>query len=117
MLLQRGEWHDLQHRLVGAGEHDRRRDALALSSGPVHGRDTPAVARHESGEAVLRSRSRKVVADTALILQELGRDDGAHGVAPDILQSGATAAVAEEPGQRVCATRFKLATKDVAFCH
>ena len=117
MLLQCCEWHDLQHRLIGGGQHDGRRDAVAVSSGPVHRRNAPAVARRESGEAILRSRSGQVVADAALVLEELGRDDGADGVAPDILRSGAAAAVAKEPGHRVRATRLQFAAKDIAFCH
>ena len=117
MLLQRCQWHDPQHSLVRGGQHDRRRDPVDMSSGPVHRRDAPTVSRRESREAVLRSRSGKVVSYAALVLEELGRDYRADGVAANVLQTRATAAVAKEASQRVGATRFQMARKDVAFCH
>ncbi len=117
MVPESCQWHDLQHSVVGGCQHDWRRNAVVIGSRPVRGGDTPAVARHESGEAVLRVRCREVVTDAALMVEKLSCDNSADGVAPEIVWGGAAAAIAEEPGQRVCATRFQLVTENVALCH
>jgi hypothetical protein len=51
------------------------------------------------------------------MVEKLSRDDSADSVAPEILWGGAAAPVTEEPGQRVSATRFQLATENIALCH
>jgi hypothetical protein len=51
------------------------------------------------------------------MVEKLSCDYSADGVAPEIVRGGAAAAVAEEPGQRVGATRFQLVTENVALCH
>ena len=117
VLLQRGQRDDAQHRLVGRGEHDRRRDPLGVGARPVGGRDAPAVAGDQAREAVRRHRRRQVVADGALVLEELGGDDRADGVAAQVLRAGAAAPVAVEAGHRVGAARLELAAEDVAFAH
>ena len=88
-----------------------------MSSDPVHRRHAPAVTRRQSREAVLRSRSGEVVSYAPLVLEELGRDHGADGVAADVCRSCATATIAKEASQRVRAARFQVAIKNVAFCH
>ena len=79
--------------------------------------DAPAIAGHEAGEAVQRHRRREVVADRALVLEELRRDDGADRVAAEVLGAGAAAAVAVEASQRVGPAGLELASEDVAIRH
>src|SRR5680860_151536 len=88
-----------------------------MCSSPVQRCHAPTVARHESGEAVPRLGCREVVADAALMFEELARDDSADGVAPQILRAGVAATVAKEPGDRVGATRLQFLTQDIALCH
>ena len=101
VLAQRLERHDLQRALVRRGEHDVRRGAVLVGAQPVDRRDAPAVAGHEAREAVQRHRRREVVADAALVVEELLGHDRADRVAAEILGSGAAAAVAVEAGQRI----------------
>lgn len=109
--------HDSQHRLVGGGQHHRRRDSVVIGACPVPRRDAPAVTRHQPGEAVLRYRGRQIVPDAALVVEELSRDDSADRVAPEVVRPGATAPIPEEPRHGICAARLQLVTKDVAVCH
>ena len=46
VLAQHVERDDPQHRLVGRGQHDRGRHAVAVGARPVDRGDAPAVARH-----------------------------------------------------------------------
>lgn len=108
---------DRQHRLVRRGQDNRCGYPVVEGSCPVHGGHAPAVARNQPWEAVLGQRRGQVVADTALMVEELGRDDGTDGVATQVLGSGAAAAVAEESGQRLGATGLELVAKHVAFGH
>ena len=117
VLLQRFQRHHLEGGLMGGGKHNRRGAAVVVGSQPVDGGDAPAVSRHEAGETVLRHRLREVVADGALVLQELGGHDGADGVQSDVLGTRRAAAVTVEAGERIVAARFKRATQRVAICH
>ena len=103
--------------LVGGGQHHRRRAAVLVGPQPVDRGDAPAVARHEPREVVLRHRRAEVVADRALVLEELGRDDGADRVAAEVLGTGGAAAVPVEAGHRVGAARLELAAEHVAVRH
>ena len=118
---------------VGPGGHPPQRAAFLTKSSvpcPTSSRVPPcqdprrwrrtaaspsAVARHQPGKPVLRQGCREVVADRALVLEELGRHDGADGVAAQILRAGRAAAVAVEPRQGIGAARFEFATEDVAL--
>src|SRR5215207_4845437 len=117
VLVKRCHRHDLQRRLVGGGKYDRRSHAVVVGPGPVCRGHAPAVARHQSGEAVLRPRRRQVVADAALVVQELGRDHRADGVTSKVLRAGAAAAITIEPGHRVGAARLQVGAEDIALCH
>ena len=96
---------------------DRGRDPLTLGACPVGRRDAPPVARDEAWEAVLRARGRQVVADPALLVEELRGHNRTDGVAPEVLGAGAAAAVAEEAGDGVSAARFQLAPEDISLSH
>src|SRR4051812_24734867 len=84
---------------------------------PVHRGDAPTVARHEPGEAELRHRCAEVVADAALVVEELGGHDGADGVAAEVFRSGVATAVAVEAGERVGAAGLEVAAQHIAFGH
>ena len=71
----------------------------------------------EPGEAELGPGRAEVVADPALVVEELGGDDRADGVAAPVLRSGAAASVPVEAGDGVGATRLQLAPEHVAFGH
>jgi hypothetical protein len=58
-----------------------------------------------------------VVADAALVVQELGGDHGTDRVASEVFRAGAAAAVPEEPGHRVGTAWFEIDTEDVALHH
>jgi len=49
------------------------------------------------------------------MLEELGGDDGADGVQPDVRDPGRAAAVAVEAGERIGAAGFQRSTEHVGF--
>ena len=117
MLAQRLERDDVERPLVRRREHDVGGRAVAVRAQPVDRGDAPAVAGHEAGEAVERHRRREVVADRALVLEELGGHDRADRVAAEVLGPGAAAAVAVEARDRVGPAGLEVAAEDVAFWH
>jgi aminopeptidase N len=62
---------DLQRALVGRGQHHRGGGAVAMRAQPVRRGHAPSVPRHQPGEAELRHRRGQVVADAALMREEL----------------------------------------------
>jgi len=117
VVPQRLERDDLQGASVRAGQYHRCGAAVLVSAKPVPRGDTPPVAGHQAGESVLRHRCGQVVADRALMLEEVRGHDGADDVQADVLRTGRAAAVSVEAGDRVGATRFQLATEHVAISH
>ena len=117
MLGERSEGYDLEGSLMGRCQHDRCGHAIVVSSEPVRRRNAPAVAGHKPRELVLGHRGAQVVADTALVLEELSRHHRADRVAAQILRPGATAAIPIEPGKRVGAARLQLTAKHIAITH
>ena len=117
VLAQRVERHDLQRPLVRGGEHHPGCGAVVVGPQPVRRRHAPAVPRHQPGELVLRHGGGQVVADPALMLEELGGHHRADRVTPPVLGPGAAAAVPVEPGDRVSAARFQLPTQHIAIAH
>jgi len=109
-LLQRD---DLQGALVSGGQHHRSRTAILESLPPAHGNDAPTITRHQPWKLELRSGSDQIVADPALVGQEIGSDDGAHHVPSQILWPGRAPAVPVKPGHRVDAARFQFPAHDV----
>src|SRR6185437_1035600 len=109
--------HDLERALVGRGQHDRRGGAVLVRLEPVGRGHAPPVARHEPGEPELGHRRRQVVADPALVLEELGGHHRADGVAAQVLGAGRAASVPVEAGERIGATRLKLAAEHITVAH
>jgi hypothetical protein len=117
MLLEGGEWNDLERALISAGEDDVGRRAVFVRAQPVQCGHAPTVAWLEAREAVLRHRTHQVVADPALVLEERRRHDRAYCVASPILGAATTAPVAIEAGNWLEAARFQPATEYVAIGH
>ena len=117
MLAKGIERDDLQRPLVGRGEDDEGRRPILVGAQPVGRGHAPAVARLQAGEAVERHGGDQVVADPALVLEELGGDDRADRVAAEVLGAGVAAAVAEEPGDGVVAAGLQRAAEDVPLAH
>ena len=90
---------------------------VVVGSKPVPSGDAPAVTGHQTGKVVLTHRCTEIVADAALMFEELSRDNGANRVTANVVSPGIATPVAEEPGQRIRAARFEVITEDVAFRH
>ena len=74
VLAQDVERDDVERPLVGGGQHDVGGRAVAVGPQPVGGGHAPAVAGDQAREAVLAGMGvRQVVADAALVVQELRR--------------------------------------------
>src|SRR5438270_10517413 len=117
VLTKRGERHDLECSLVGGCQHHEGARPVLVRPQPGHRGHTPAVTRREAREAVLGHRRYQVVADSLLMLEELGRDHRTDRVAPLILGTGATAPVAVEAGEGVCSAWLELSTQHIAIGH
>src|SRR6478752_10344534 len=117
MLLETRERHDLEGARIGRREYDGRGEAVLVGLQPTGGDHAPTVARGQAEEAVLRPRRREVVADRALVAQEVLGHHGADRVQPHVLGTARAEAVAVEPGQGFGAARLELAAEDVALRH
>ena len=117
VFLERGERNDLKRPFMGGRQHYVGGRAVLVRPQPVHRGHAPAVAGREPREVVLRHRGDQVVADTALVLEERGRDHRADRVAPPVLRTGTTAPVTVKAGEGVDATRLKLATEHITIGH
>lgn len=117
MLLERGEWYDVERTLVRGSKHNVRGRAVFMRTQPVHCGYAPAVAGLESGKAVQRHRGDEVVADRALMLEEIVCHDRTDGVAPAILRIRSAATVAKEACDRIGAARLQLTTEHVTIAH
>ena len=91
--------------------------AIVMSSQPVSCRHAPAVSRHQPRELELGNRRRQVVADAALVLEELSGHHGADRVATPVVRAGMTASITVEAGDRVGATWLQLTTDHIAITH
>jgi len=96
--LERGEGNHIQGTLVGRCEHHRRSNPVVVGAEPIQSRDTPAVPGDQAREAELRHRRREIIADAALVVEELLRHDRAHRVTSVVVRPGLTRAVAKEAG-------------------
>ena len=111
MLPEHLQRHDLQDGLVGGGQDDGCSCTVVVGASPVHRCHAPAVAGRQSREAVLGPWRGQVVADAALVVQELGGDDRADGVTSQVFRAGPAAAVTEEPGDRIRTARLQVGAK------
>ncbi len=118
-LLRAGsrESINVEGAFMGGGQYHRSRPPIAVRPQPIQRGDTPAVTGHQAREPIGRHRRGQVIADRALVFEELGRDHGANGVQADVLRPGRTAAVAVEAGDGVGAARLQRAAQYVAVGH
>ena len=118
VLLKRSERNDLKRPCMGGRTPARLGGrAVLMCPQPVQRRHAPAVAGREPREVVLRRRGGQVIADTTLVLEELGRDHRADRVAPPVLRTGTTAPVTVKTGEGVDAARLKFATEHITIGH
>lgn len=117
MLLQHGERHDVQDALVGGCEYHVGRGTIVVGPEPVYRGYAPAIPGYQAREAILRSWSDEIVADIALMFEEVGCYHGTDSVATQIFRSGGTASIPVEAGERIGAARLKFTTQHVEFAH
>jgi hypothetical protein len=117
VLLERGERNDVKRPLMGRRQHYVGGCAVLVRPPPVQRDHAPAIAGREPREVVLRHRGDRVIADTTLVLEELGRDHSADRVAPQVLRTGTTAPVTVKTGEGVDAARLKFATEHITIGH
>src|ERR1700722_18192911 len=94
-----------------------RRGAIVMSPEPVRGGHAPPVSRHEPREPIRGYRRTQIVADTALVRQELFRHYGADRVTALVFRAASAAPVPVEASDRVGAARFQRAAEHVAIAH
>ena len=115
--LERGEGNHIQGTLVGRCEHHRRSNPVVVGAEPIQSRDTPAVPGNQALETKLWHRRREIVADAALMVEELLGHDRAHRVAAVIVGPGVTRPVAEEAGERIFPARLEIGAEHIEFSH
>lgn len=98
-------------------EHDRGGVASPSGLEPAQGTEAPAISRHETRKAPLRSGGDKIVARRHGEGQKIGRHHRAHGVGSRIGIDRAAAAVAEEAGQRGMGASDQRTAENVAVGH
>jgi len=82
---------------------------------PPSGADGPSISRLQSGESVLGQGGAEVVADGLLMLEELRRHDGTHGVGAEIIGARRRVAISIEAGQRLHPAHVELAAEHIAL--
>ena len=117
VLLEHRERNDLKRPLMCRCEYHVRSRAIFVGPQPVDCGHTPAIPGHEAREAKLRPRSAEIVADSTLVLEELGGDHGADCVAAPILGSRPAAPVSIEASERVGAAGLQLAAQHIEITH
>src|SRR5450432_3888151 len=115
--LQNVERHNLEGLLVRRCKHYWRSHAGVISLPPPRCDDTPPVAGLQPRKSKGWHRRRQVIAHAALMREKLRRRHCADRVPADVFWAGCAAAVAEEAGQWVVATRLKTATEHVEIGH
>ena len=100
MTLEHGERDDLQRTGVGGGKRNGRGDPGVETLEPARGADAPTVTGLQTGEVVLGHWSRKIVAGSAAVIEELRGDLDADRVAALIFGAGVAVTIAKEAGER-----------------
>ena len=86
------------------------------SVGTVGG-DTPAVTRHQAGEAELGHRRGQVISDPSLMVEELPGHHCAHRVTPQVLRPGVARAVPIKADEWIRAAGLQLTAEDIVIGH
>lgn len=117
VVLEHGERNNVQSSLMGRRQHHWCSSAVVVGAQPVRGSYAPAIPWLQPGKTVLRHRRAQVIANTALVLQELTGHDRAYRMAPQVLGTGAAAPVSVETRDRVGPARLELAAQHIAIAH
>ncbi|BBX21962.1 6-phosphofructokinase [Mycolicibacter terrae] len=91
---------------MGGGEHHRSGTTITVRPKPIHRGDTPAVTGRQARKPIGGHRRGQIIADRALVLEELGGDHRANGMQSNVFRARRTAAVPVETGNRVTAARL-----------
>ena len=84
---------------------------------PIFCGNAPPIARPKTWKTVLWHRSTQIVTDGQLMLEKLGSDHRADGVASMVFGSGLATPVAIEPRHGVGTARLQFSTYDVSIDH
>jgi hypothetical protein len=103
--------------LVRRGEDHKCRRPVAMRTEPICGGNAPPIARHKTWETVVWHRGAQIVADGQLMLEKLGSDHRADGVASMVFGSGLATPVTVEPRHGVGTARLQFSTYDVSIDH
>ena len=87
-------------------------DLFVLNYAPGGG-----LSRNQAGKAVKRHRRAEVVADGALVVEEIRGHHRADGVQPAVFRTRRTTAVTVEPRHRIRPARLQRFTQNVAISH
>ena len=111
------DWDYGQGGFVGGLQHDGGLDAIGVRLQPPTRAHTPSIPWLEPRESELRVRRGEVITDRLLMLEELGRYDGADGVRAKVIGTGVAVSVAVKAGQGFHAAHFQGFTEDVVLLH
>jgi hypothetical protein len=103
--------------LVRRGEDHECRRPVAMRTEPICGGNAPPIARHKTWETVVWHRGAQIVADGQLMLEKLGSDHRADGVASMVFGSGLATPVTVEPRHGVDTAWLQFSTYDVSIDH
>lgn len=111
------DWDYGQGGFVGGLQHDGGLDAIGVRLQPPTRAHTPSIPWLEPRESELRVRRGEVITDRLLMLEELGRYDGADGVRAKVIGTSVAVSVAVKAGQGFHAAHFQGFTEDVVLLH
>ncbi len=99
------------------GQDHKCRRPVAMRTEPICCGNAPPIARQKTWKTVLRRRSTQIVADGQLMLEKLGSDHRADGVASMVFESGLATPVAVEPRHGIGTARLQFSAYDVSIDH
>jgi hypothetical protein len=103
--------------LVRRGEDHECRRPVAMRTEPICCGNAPPIAPHKTRKTVVWHRGTQIVADGQLMLEKLGSDHRADGVASMVFGSGLATPVTVEPRHGVDTAWLQFSTYDVSIDH
>ncbi len=117
MLAEGFQRNYFEGTLVRRGQDHKCRRPVAMRTEPISCGNAPPIARHKTWKTVLRHRSTQIVADGQLMLEKLGSDHRADGVASMVFECGLATPVAVEPRHGIGTARLQFSAYDVSIGH
>jgi hypothetical protein len=103
--------------LVRRGEDHKCRRSVVMRTEPIYCGNAPPIARHKTWKTVLWHRGTQIVADRHLMIEKLGSDHRADGVASMVFGSGLATPVTVEARHGISTARLQFSTYDVSIDH